>query len=135
MSDTSFWGCRMLRKTLETTVAALSGMMLAGALLVMPGVAGTPSGRAAAWGYNGLGELGDDSSISSPVPVAVDSHGVLAGNYVTAISAGYSHSCVVADGQVSCWGYNGVGELGNTAPLTPRCPWQWTPAGSSTASR
>ncbi len=120
----------MLRKTLETTTAVISGMMLAGALLVVPGIAAAPTGRAAAWGSNGLGELGNDSTTNSSVPVAVDTLGVLAGKSLTAISAGYLHSCAVADGQAYCWGYSGSGALGNTPPPLRWCRWRWTPAGS-----
>ena len=111
----------MLRKTLETTTAVISGMMLAGALLVVPGTAAAPTGRAAAWGSNGLGELGNDSTTNSSVPVAVDTLGVLAGKSLTAISAGYLHSCVVADGRAYCWGYSGSGALGTptTTSLVP----------------
>jgi alpha-tubulin suppressor-like RCC1 family protein len=112
----------MLRKTLGTTSAVLSGMTLAGALLVLPGVAAAPTGRAAAWGFNGLGELGNDSTTNSSVPVAVDTLGVLAGKYLTAISAGYMHSCVVADGRAYCWGYNGSGALGNTTTTSSLVP-------------
>ncbi|MFN8183661.1 MAG: fibronectin type III domain-containing protein [Candidatus Nanopelagicales bacterium] len=81
-----------------------------------------PTGRAAAWGFNGLGELGDDSTVSSPSPVAVYTRGALADKYLTATSSGYSHSCVVADGHVYCWGYNGVGELGNNSTANSTVP-------------
>ena len=39
------------------------------------------------------------------VPVAVDTAGVLAGKTVTAITAGDDHTCAVADGTASCWGW------------------------------
>ncbi len=40
----------------------------------------------------------------STVPVVVDTAGVLAGQTVTAISAGNCQSCAVADGKAYCWG-------------------------------
>jgi len=76
------------------------------------------------WGYNGDGELGNNSTVRSSVPVSVhgiSNVGTLGG--VAAISgAGLDSSCaVLADGTAACWGYNG--SLGiNSAPgrsLTP----------------
>ena len=41
------------------------------------------------------------------------SAGALAGKTVTAISAGRSNTCAVAEGRAYCWGYNANGQLGN----------------------
>ena len=35
------------------------------------------------------------------------------GNVISAIAAGCTHTCVVVDGEVRCWGFNVDGELGN----------------------
>ena len=70
-------------------------------------------GQVYCWGRNWGGQLGDGSKTGRRVPVAVDASGVLAGKTVTAIAAGDSHSCVVADGQVYCWGGNWGGQLGD----------------------
>ena len=72
-------------------------------------------GRAYCWGYNGYGQLGNNSTTNSSVPVAVDTSGVLAGKTVTAITAGDIHTCAVADGKAYCWGDNGYGQLGNNS--------------------
>lgn len=65
-------------------------------------------GTVAAWGANGLGQLGNASTTESSVPVAVQG---LSG--VTAIAAGGSHSlALLANGTVMAWGDNEGGQLG-----------------------
>jgi alpha-tubulin suppressor-like RCC1 family protein len=71
-------------------------------------------GTLAGWGYNGYGQLGDNSATSRSVPVLVNGSGVLSGKTITAASAGYYHSLALcADGTVAAWGNNGNGELGD----------------------
>ena len=80
-------------------------------------------GTIAAWGSNSNGELGEGDSLSSQIPVAVDSSGVLAGRSVVGISAGAVHSLArCADGTIAAWGYNGGGELGNSSTVSSRVP-------------
>lgn len=69
------------------------------------------SGAAYCWGYNSTGQLGNNSTTAMVYPVAVQTTAMSA--TVTAVSAGYSHSCAVADGQVYCWGDGTYTELGN----------------------
>ena len=70
----------------------------------------------AAWGYNGNGQLGDNSTTTSAVPVAVDTTGVLAGKTVIAIAAGQYHSLVLcSDGTLAAWGDNTYHQLGNNS--------------------
>ena len=64
-----------------------------------------PMGNRTAGATTQVGQLGNNSTTDSTVPVAVDTGGVLAGKTVTAISAGVYHSCVVADGNAFCWGW------------------------------
>jgi len=66
------------------------------------------SGGAWCWGYGGNGQLGNGSTASSAVPVAV--LGVANG---TGIAAGGTHACFLAGGNVQCWGENQLGQLGN----------------------
>ena len=79
------------------------------------------AGSAYCWGYNGDGELGNDSTnIESNVPVAVDAGGVLAGKTLTQISAGWYDACALdSAGAAYCWGYNEDGELGDGTTTTP----------------
>jgi alpha-tubulin suppressor-like RCC1 family protein len=67
------------------------------------------NGAAYCWGYNYLGDLGNNSLIDSwsPVPVM----GLASG--VTEIAAGGYSSCAIANDVVSCWGANVAGQLGN----------------------
>jgi alpha-tubulin suppressor-like RCC1 family protein len=80
-------------------------------------------GTVAAWGYNGDGELGNNNTTNSLVPVLVNTSGVLSGKTVVAISAGALHSLVLcSDGTLAAWGYNTDGELGNNSTTNKSVP-------------
>jgi hypothetical protein len=87
-----------------------------------------PIAKAASWGYGNEGQLGRGSTTTSNLPVDVLSTGALAGRSVTAVSAGDSHACALADGAVFCWGVNTDGRVGDgttTNSLVPcRCRCQ-----------
>jgi alpha-tubulin suppressor-like RCC1 family protein len=74
-------------------------------------------GSVAAWGWNPDGQVGDNSTTDSYVPVAVNkAQGVSAlyGKTVVAIAAGYWHSLALcSDGTVAAWGFNLWGQLGD----------------------
>ena len=75
------------------------------------------------WGLNNNGELGNNSSVSSSVPVAVNTDGVLAGKVIKQMSAGFSNTCAVDSGYgIYCWGYNSNGQLGNNSTNNSRVP-------------
>jgi alpha-tubulin suppressor-like RCC1 family protein len=104
-------------------LAVLAGLALASSALITPAVAtSTHSQDVAAWGPNGNGQLGNNTTTGSNVPVAVDTTGALAGKTITAISGGGAHSCAVADGQVYCWGGNDYGQLGNNTTTDSLVP-------------
>jgi len=76
----------------------------------------TAAGAAFCWGYNGNGQLGNNTQTNSDVPVAVSG-----GLVFQSISAGGSHTCgLTTDAgaaavfqQVYCWGENGQGQGGD----------------------
>lgn len=81
------------------------------------------TGKAFCWGVNPVGQLGNNSTTNSSVPVAVSTAGVLGGKTLTAISAGAAHGCVLADNaKVYCWGFNNYGQLGNGTTANSSVP-------------
>jgi alpha-tubulin suppressor-like RCC1 family protein len=81
------------------------------------------AGAAYCWGRNAEGELGNNSTASSSVPVAVTTSGVLAGTVLSQISAGSSSACALSStGAASCWGGNGSGQLGNSSTASSSVP-------------
>jgi len=75
--------------------------------------------RAECWGANGVGQLGDGTTMGANFPQRVR-------RLVSAfqIAAGSHHTCALtrSGGGVKCWGHNGFGQLGdgtNTPRLTP----------------
>jgi alpha-tubulin suppressor-like RCC1 family protein/plastocyanin len=84
-------------------------------------------GEAWCWGANGEGQLGTGDKNGSDVPVRVCAPGetipckqFLSG--VTAIAAGYEHTCALTGGEVWCWGWGIGGQLGSgdtESSLTP----------------
>lgn len=60
------------------------------------------------WGRNDYGQLGDNSTVESHLPVWV--LGLDSG--AQSISVGDHHACVIASGALWCWGYNYEGEVG-----------------------
>jgi alpha-tubulin suppressor-like RCC1 family protein len=71
-----------------------------------------------AWGYNNVGQLGNDSTMNSSLPVQVSNSGSF-----KAVSAGENHNLALdTSGTVWAWGYNNYGQLGDgttTTALTP----------------
>jgi alpha-tubulin suppressor-like RCC1 family protein len=80
------------------------------------------SGKVYCWGYNSNGQLGNNSTSNSRVPVAVDTSGVLNGLTIDQIAAGWHHTCALASGKVYCWGYNYEGQLGNNSTTQSLVP-------------
>ena len=71
-------------------------------------------GNVSCWGNNEVGQLGDGSKTNRPIPTQTLTLGP--GRTAVAITAGDRHTCAILDdGNVSCWGYNDVGQLGDGA--------------------
>ncbi len=67
-------------------------------------------GQVWCWGYNGYGQLGNGTTTSSNVPVAVTGLPAAA----LQVATGPGHACAaLTDGSVWCWGLNNDGQLGN----------------------
>jgi alpha-tubulin suppressor-like RCC1 family protein len=80
-------------------------------------------GTLAAWGVNHYGQLGNNSTTNSSVPVLVNQTGILAGKTITAISAGgYHNLALCSDGTIAAWGYSSAGQLGNLSTTTSIVP-------------
>ena len=77
-----------------------------------------------AWGKNEYGQLGNDSTINSPIPVAVKTTGTpMDGKKIIQIHAGYEHSLALAsDGTVYAWGRNNYGQLGKNDATDAHIP-------------
>jgi alpha-tubulin suppressor-like RCC1 family protein len=74
------------------------------------------------WGRNGYGQLGNDQVGLGDQRVAVDVIGL--GGAAVAITAGGEHTCALLDsGAVRCWGFDMLGQLGNTSIA----PWTTLP--------
>ncbi len=81
------------------------------------------SGAAKCWGYqSGYGELGNNTGVSSSVPVNV----VGLSSNVTDIDTsevGYAgFTCAVHNGAAKCWGSNAIGQLGDGTTTTNQIP-------------
>ncbi len=90
--------------------------------------AAVEGGSVLCWGSNEEGQLGDggfaDTHEPTPLSVPVPSP-------VVALESGETQSCSVsADREISCWGGNHAGQLGQTAQLTSPRPGRASRAGS-----
>ena len=80
------------------------------------------NGGAVCWGSNQLGQLGNNSTTDSLVPVQVT--GLTAS--VHSIAVGDFHTCALVDHAVQCWGWNQSYQLGNNSTANSLVPVQVT---------
>ncbi|MFY9227989.1 MAG: prepilin-type N-terminal cleavage/methylation domain-containing protein [Candidatus Microsaccharimonas sp.] len=86
--------------------------------------------KAYCWGYGTRGQLGNGSIVSSSIPVAVSTAGVLSGKTIKSLVAGFDYTCALAlDSKVYCWGYGTLGQLGNGSTANSSIPVAVSTAG------
>jgi len=79
----------------------------------------TSAGAAWCWGYNGTGQLGDNTTTERDIPVAVQQGGVT----FTSITAGWAHTCgLTSAGTAYCWGRNDWGPVGDNTTTDRHTP-------------
>jgi alpha-tubulin suppressor-like RCC1 family protein len=77
------------------------------------------NGRAWAWGLNGTGQLGDNSTVSKLTPVSV----LGAVKTFCQITSGDTHSVTIdKNGRAWAWGGNNVGQLGDNSIVSKLTP-------------
>ncbi len=70
-------------------------------------------GQAYCWGLNSNLQLGDGTLTTRTSPTLVDGNSsILVGKNVRYITAGYTHTCATANGDLYCWGNNANGRTG-----------------------
>ncbi|MDP1834097.1 MAG: hypothetical protein Q8L11_04185, partial [Candidatus Moranbacteria bacterium] len=78
------------------------------------------------WGYGSFGQIGDGMTTNKLTPVqvlGVGAVGTLTG--ITQVRGGYAHTCALGtEGAVFCWGYNGMGQLGDGSTVQRTVPIQ-----------
>jgi alpha-tubulin suppressor-like RCC1 family protein len=69
------------------------------------------------WGYNGEGQIGDNSDVNQPAPATVGITNAIE------LWAGANHTCALrSDLRLYCWGQNGSGRLGDNSTIDRRAP-------------
>jgi alpha-tubulin suppressor-like RCC1 family protein len=83
------------------------------------------AGGAKCWGFNGVGELGNNTYFSGPNPdpsPVVDATNVALTGFAE-LALGSQHTCArTIGGSMKCWGYNGYGELGRGPDFYDKTP-------------
>ena len=99
----------------STAVAVNQAGVLSGKTVVAIAAGGghclalTSDGMVHAWGDGWGGQLGNNSTSRSSIPVTVDHSGAMAGKFIVAIAASGSRSMALAsDGSVFAWGGSGT---------------------------
>ncbi len=102
-------------------VAALAGSVMTAIAAGYDHVLAVRNDRAVlAWGNNSSGQIGNDTTTDSPVPVRVSNLST-----VSDVAAGNLYSlALLTDGSVRAWGHNALGELGDGTTTNRSTPVQ-----------
>ena len=93
------------------------------------GMAAKVDGSVVAWGWNGFGQLGDGTSETRFMPVAVAGFGPA--NAAAKVAGNYGNSVALTrSGEVLAWGWNGHGQLGDGSTTDRRLPGAVATLGS-----
>ena len=88
-------------------------------------------GTVVAWGLNLSGQLGNNSTTDSSLPVTITASGTLNGRTAVTVAAGSDHSLVLClDGSLVSWGKNANGQLGNGSNTNSTMPVAVSLAGT-----
>jgi len=80
------------------------------------------------WGFNGYGQLGDNTTVNKSSPVQT----ITGGTNWKQVSCGYGHvACVKTDGTLWLWGNNTIGQLGNNTTARRSSPVQTIAGGTN----
>ena len=80
------------------------------------------------WGYNGSGQLGDNTQINKSSPVQTIAAGT---NWKSVAGGSYHTAAIKTDGTLWSWGYNFHGELGDNTATGKNSPVQTIAAGTN----
>jgi alpha-tubulin suppressor-like RCC1 family protein len=78
------------------------------------------TGQVLCWGHNGNGQLGNGSTTSTcSFGVCTEPVAVLGVSDAVSVDVGAQHACAARQtGEVTCWGSNGLGELGDGTTMS-----------------
>ena len=77
------------------------------------------TGALQCWGYNDRGQLGNNQTVNSRIPVGVSE----LSSGVAAVTTGGFHACaLLSSGKLKCWGENTFGELGDGTNIERHTP-------------
>jgi alpha-tubulin suppressor-like RCC1 family protein len=80
------------------------------------------AGKLYSWGGNTYGQLGNNSTTQSTVPIVVPTTGVLSGKTITKVAVSDHVVVLDSDGQGYAWGFNNAGQLGNSLTTNSLVP-------------
>ena len=122
-SNQSFWSKAVIPFGLGTPIDIIVGNNVNGASYIL-----TDTGKVLAAGYNGVGQLGDGTTVSKNTFIqvgALNDYNIVklqasGGSY----NARYNGSviCLTDTGRVFVWGYNGLGTFGNSTTSNSLIP-------------